>query len=172
MSSMPPISDENPIAAGLNHERRGDDVAGRSISGSDLHERHDREHEQHHDLDCEQKALQYRRYLDAPIADVGHEDYPDDTHEEHPVSSLRWSRSSRVEQQEDVLPCDLGEARHDQDVGGDDRPSPVPTRLRAEGARRPRERRPAVGVGLVHLAVADRDEKHRYEGQYHDQPAR
>ena len=70
-----------------------------------------------------------------------------------------------VEQLEDVLAGDLGEAGHDEDVGGDDAPAAHPSHLRVEGPRGPGEGRPAVGVGPVHLLVADRDEVHRDEGE-------
>ena len=73
-----------------------------------------------------------------------------------------------VEEQEHVLAGDLGEAGHDQDVGGEDAPAAEPAGLRPEGPGGPGEGRAAVGIGLVQLLVADRGEQHRDEREDDD----
>ena len=69
-----------------------------------------------------------------------------------------------VEEEEDVLAGDLGQAGHDQDVGGHDAPAAHPPGLRAEGPGPPRECGATVRVGVVQLLVAVGDEQHRDEG--------
>ena len=88
------MSDEKAISAGLNHDRRGAMWPGGALPSPSFTNATIDKHEQHDDLYAEQKALKYRRYLDAPVADVGHQDHPDDTHEKYPTARRvvpRWS---------------------------------------------------------------------------------
>ena len=64
-----------------------------------------------------------------------------------------------VEEQVGVDRRDLGEAGHDDHVGGDDRPAARPAEGRTQPARHA-QRGPTVGVGLVHVAVGERDAEH------------
>ena len=73
-----------------------------------------------------------------------------------------------VREGERVGAGDLGEVRHDDDVGDDDAPAAHPAGHGAEGAGHPGEGGAAVGFGLVELAVGHRDEVHGQEGQQHD----
>ena len=88
------------------------------------------------------------------------------------TTPARWSQKLLVaprplasNEQEYVLAGDLGQARHDHDVGGDDAPAAHPAVFGPERPGPPGESGPAVGVGVVHLLVAVGDDEHRDEGQ-------
>ena len=89
---------------------------------------------------------------------------PQDPDEEHPAAAGVASDALGPERAEDVLPGDLGQARHHEHVGRHDAPSAPPAGAGAEGPGRPGEGGAAVGVGLVELVVAGHEE-HRDEGQ-------
>ena len=80
----------------------------------------------------------------------------------------RVGRALPVDEQEPVEAGDLRQVRHHDDVGDDDRPAADPAGPRAHRPRHPRERRPAVRVGAVHVVVGRRDEEHRQERQDQD----
>ena len=148
---------------GLSQDRLGVRWPGGACPVADLDQRGDRQHGQHHQLDAQQDLLEVGGDLDPPVTDVGHHHDPQHADQQHPAAGRVRPDALGVEQQEPVLAGHLGQARHDQDVGGDDPPAARPSRPRAERARRPRERGAAVGVGLVQLAVADRAEQHGHE---------
>ena len=147
---------EAAMPNGLSQDQLGVRWPAGRVAGADLDQRGDRQHQQHDDLDAEQGLLEVGRDLDAAVADVGHQDDPDDADQQHPAAGRVGADAVGVEQQEDVLPGDLGQAGHDQDVGGDDGPAAGPAGRRAERPGGPGERGAAVRVGLVQLAVADR----------------
>jgi hypothetical protein len=143
----------------LEVPRRGRPVA-------DLDQRGDRQDDQHHQFDSQQRLLEVRGDLYAPVTDIGHHDDPEHADKQDPAAARVLPDALGVEQQEPVLPGDLGQARHDQDIGGDDPPAASPAGPRIERAGGPGERGAAVRVRLVQLAVADRGEQHRHERQY------
>ncbi len=147
-------------------EARADRPGG--VAGLGLDQRGHGQHQEHDDLDGQQDALEPRGDLNAPVADIAHRDNPGDAGQQHPAAGGVLADAVRAEEQEQVLPGHLGEAGHDQDVGGHDGPAARPAGLGAERPRGPGERGPAVRVGLVHLAVADRAEQHRDERQHGD----
>ena len=141
-------------------------VSGRRVSGADLDQGDYRQDIQHGELDAEQDLLEVRRHLDADVADGGHQDDPDDAAQQHPAAGRVAADARGAEQQEHVLARDLGQAGHDQHVGRDDPPAARPAAPRPERAGGPGERGAAVRVGLVQLAVADRGQQHRDEGEH------
>src|SRR5436190_12227506 len=174
-----PINEDHQDRCG-NEEREGGDVEGveppdlrgqvfgRCIAGRDTDESGDGEDEQHHELDAEQDLLEVRRYFDAAVTDVGHHGDPRDAHEQDPCAGRVAADAVGIEEQEAVLPRDLRETRHDEDVGGEDAPpAGVPPDLGTEGSGRPCERGAAVGIRLVHLGVGDCDAQHRNEREDH-----
>ena len=145
------------------------DMRRPSVTGRNLDQRHDGEDHEHAGLDGEQPLLHVGRDLDAAVADVGHDREPGEADQQHPAARRVATDAVRAEEQEDVLPGDLRQARHDQDVGGDDAPAArVPAHPWSEHPRGPGERRAAVGIRLVQLAVADRDHPHRDEREDRD----
>ena len=144
-------------------------VPGRSVARRHLDQRDRGEHREHRDLDAQQDLLRQRGDLDASVADVGHYKDPQDTDEQHPAARRIAADAVCVEQQEAVLPRDLRETRHHDDVRGDDAPAAEPADVRTEHSGAPGERRPAVGLCAVELAVADGDQQHRDEREHHDQ---
>ena len=63
---------------------------------------------------------------------------------------------------------DLGQVRHHDDVGDDDRPAGDPAELRAHRLGHPGEAGAAVRVGFVHVVVAAGDQEHRDEADQQD----
>ena len=143
-------------------------MTGRRRPVAHFYERPDREHRQHRQLDAEKGLLEVGRDLDADVADRRHGDDPRHADEQYPDARGVVPDARGVEEVEQVLAGHLGQARHDEDVSGDDAPAAEPAGLRAERPRRPRESGAAVRVGLVELVVADRDEVHRDEGEDRD----
>ena len=113
----------------------------------------------------EEGFLEVGRHLDPHVADGRHGHDPEDADQEDPAAAGVRADRVGVEQEEHVLTGDLGQAGHDQDVGGDDGPTAPPTGLGSEGPDPPGEGGPAVRVGVVHLLVAVGDEEHGDEGE-------
>ena len=156
------------ILNGLNQLERRRQVTDRGRTVAHLHECPHREDEQHRELDPEQRLLEVGRHLDTDVADHRHDHDPQDADQQHPSTGGVGTDPVGPEQQEDVLPGDLGQAGHHQYVGGDDGPPAHPAGLGTEGPHPPGEGRPAVRVGVVHLLVAVGDEQHRHEGEHRD----
>jgi hypothetical protein len=128
-------------------------------------------------LDREQDDLRPGRDLDPDVADPGQDrderdSQGDDAEVDRLLADLHgpdWGLEDvDVEQAERVDRGDLGEARHHDDVGHDDRPAGYPAEVRTHGLGDPGEARPAVGLRSIHVVVGDRDEQHRNERQEHD----
>ena len=153
---------------GLNHVHDGVRCPGGAVPIADLDQGHDREDQQHRDLDAEQHLLEVGRDLDPDVADRGHGDDPPDPDQEHPAAVDVARDAVRAEELEEVVGGDLGQAGHHQDVGHDDPPAAPPPGLRAEGAGAPGERRAAVGVRAVERLVAEGDQQHGDEGADRD----
>ncbi len=143
----------------------GREVPDRRRAVTHLDQGHDREHEQHGELDAQQHLLEIGRDLDADVADGRHQHDPHDPDQQHPAAAGVAADPLGVEQEEEVLARHLGQAGHDEQVGGDDAPTPEPSGLGPEGPGTPGERGAAIGVGVVHLLVAVGDEQHRDERQ-------
>lgn len=136
------------------------------VAGVDLDQGGDGEQQQYGHLDEQEPPLNGGRDLDADVADRGHDADPDDTREGGPHPAFR--EGVVAQEPEAVDAGDLGEVRHDDDVGDDDAPAAHPAGARAEGAGRPGEGGPAVGVARVEFLVGVRDQQHRDEGQHRD----
>ena len=146
------------------------DRAGRG-AGVGLHERDDREHGEDRDLRAEQEQLDAGRELDPAVADPRHQRDPHD----RAAGVIRIARgrrrrrsSSRPARSVYCGSRDHRQGGHHEHVGDEDRPAVDPADPRAERARRPGERRPAVGIGAVHVLVGERDQEHRDEGDEQD----
>ena len=139
--------------------------AFRGVAGVDLDQGDDREQGEGHKFDGEQQELQPGRHLDAPVADIGQQDDPRAADQRRPERARR--KAVGAEEQKRVLPGDLREVGHHDDVGDDDAPAAHPPGPRPEGPRRPGERGAAVGVDGVELPVGVRDTEHRHERQQH-----
>ncbi len=146
----------------------GGEVPDRRRAVTHLDQGHDGEHEQHGQLDAEKHLLEIGRDLDADVADARHQHDPDHSDQQDPAATGIAPDALGVEEQEHVLAGHLGQAGHDEEVGGDDAPTPEPSRLGPEGPGTPGESRAAIGVGVVHLLVAVGDEQHRDERQDRD----
>ena len=130
--------------------------------------RGDREHGEHDDLDRQQHLLDVGRDLDADVADPGHQDDPDDADEQDPATRRVATDAVCADEQEEVLPGNLREAGHDQDVGGENAPATHPAGLRPEGLGTPGERCATVGLASVQFLVSERDEEDRDERENDD----
>ncbi len=173
-----PVDEEHEEQAG--HDLREGDVervepapGGHQVTGRRVPDAHsdqgDRgEDDEDEDLHRKEDPLDAGRQLDAAVADVGEQDDEEDAHEEHPLARRVVTDPPGVEEQEAVLAGHLRQAGHDEHVGRDDAPAAEPADPRTERPGAPREGGAAVRVGLVELAVADRDEEHGHEGQHHD----
>ena len=165
------------------HERRDGQVGGqqpaeahvqrpgRRVTAEHPDEGRDRHDQQHDELDGQQRLLEVGRDLDAAVADIGHRGDPQDPDQQHPAAGgVAADRAVRaLDEEEHVLPGHLGQAGHDQDVGRQDGPAAGPAGFRPERPRGPDEGGPAVGIGLVQLAEADRAQEHRHERQHGDE---
>ena len=161
-------SRELEVVEGVEPIGTRDQMARRRVSRCHLHQSDDREQEQDRELYPEQRFLDIGRYLDPDVTDRRHDDDPRDADQQDPAAGCIRPDPVRIEEEEDVLTGDLGQACHDQDVGRNDPPPPEPACLRTKGTSRPSEGGAAVGVGVVHLLVAIGDEEHRNEGQDRD----
>src|ERR1700750_3022324 len=78
---------------------------------------------------------------------------------------MPWAPNSR----KTYWPAPGHRLREDGEARRDGAPPAAPAGLGPERAGGPGERGATVGVGLVQLAVADRGQQHRHEGQHgHD----
>ena len=143
----------------------GLDVEAARIAEVNLGERDRREQAQCRDLGGEQEVLGASRELDADVADRGHHDDPD-CGDDADVEKVGRSRVES-EEQERVDPGDVGESRHDDDIGDDDRPAGEPAEPRPHRPGHPGEAGAAVRVGPVHVVVGGGDQQHRDEGDDH-----
>ena len=135
------------------------DAGAVGVARIDLLQRHRGEDEEDDDLGGEQHFLRMRGELDAEITDRGHGHDPGDADRGH----RKYRRLIDAEQMARIGAGNLGEARHDQNIGGENDPAAHPAAIRADGARRPGERGAAIGVGVVEMIIGDRDEQHRHE---------
>jgi len=143
-------------------------VPGGGVTGCDPDQRPGGEHREHDQLNREQHLLEARGQLDAAVADVGHRRDPQHADEQHPPAAGVATDAFGVEQQKDVLAGDLRQARHHQQVGGDDAPPAHPPGAGPEGAGGPGEGDPAIRHRLVQLGKTDGHEQDRDEGNDDD----
>ena len=158
-------ADADGTSKGLNQLQGGREVPDRRGAVADLDQRDDRQHQQHGELDAR----------GAPSGS-----WPTPRSRRSRWPSWRRSRGCRpagpshcsasmpiavgVEEEEQVLTGDLGQAGHDQDVSGDDGPT-APHPVLGPKARAPQVKVvPQSGIGVVHLLVPVGDEQHGDEG--------
>jgi len=131
-------------------------------AGSDGDDRGDDEDGEGEVLDAEQHVLQLLADLGAAVADPRHDRDECDTRERHDERVLG---EIGVHQQPEVFSADLGQVGEHHHAGDRDTPAAHPADPRPERLGRPGEGRAAVGHGPVELAVGERDEEHRDEGE-------
>ena len=136
------------------------------MAGVHLEQGHRRECEEHHQFNCQEGVLDSGRNLNTAIADVGHDDDPDDTRDRRPERAV--GQVGQADESERVGTGDLRQVCHHDDVGGDDAPAAHPADKRSEGTRRPGEGGAAVRFGLVQFLVGHRDHVHRDERHQDD----
>ena len=141
------------------------DMEAARVAEVDLGERDGGEQRECRDLGGQQEVLGPRRELDADPADPGHHDDPD-RGDDADVEKVGCGRIE-AEEQERVDTRDVGEGRHHDDIGDDDRPAGQPAEPRPHRSRHPGEAGAAVRVGSVHVVVGGGDQQHRDERDDH-----
>ncbi len=175
-AAVPAPVDEHPEQDPVDQRRRAAvegervepvrlDVEAARVAEVDLGEGDRREQAQRRDLGGQQEVLGARRELDPDVTDPGHHDDPD-RGDDADVEQVGGG-GVQAEEQERVDAGDVGEGRHHDDVGDDDRPARQPAEPRPHRPGHPGEAGAAVGVGPVHVVVGGRDQQHRDEGDEH-----
>src|ERR1019366_2309964 len=149
---------------GMEPRERRREMTDRGTAVTDPYQSPHRQDGEHGQFNSEQGLLKVGGNLNADVADPRHGDDPGNTDQKHPRARRVVANAGRVEHIEYVLPGDLSEAGHHDNVRDNNSPAAHPANSRAEGSRRPGERGAAVGVGSVHLLEGNRDEEHRHEG--------